>query len=85
MVLVGVVSGAILILATLLVFLHWRRLRHKSYTDHGAVKAKQADTNQLDSDAEYSSDQEDWQNGTQSTEKTDSNGSNPSKVWTNSK
>ena len=81
MVLVGVVSGAIIILATLLVFLHWKRWRHKSFPDPSSVTTKENEgRNEFDSDAEYSSEEEDLQNGTQSTEKTHSNGSNPLKV-----
>ena len=79
-VLVGVVSAAILVITTLLVFLHWRRLRHKSYADHSAVRKEEKDSNDLSSDAESTSKQEFWQNGTQSTEETESNESNRSKV-----
>ena len=80
LILVGVVSGTILIVASLLVFLHWRRLRQKSCADPDSVKTKQVDLKTLDSDKEYSSEEEDWLNTMQSTEQTNSNGSNQSKV-----
>jgi hypothetical protein len=77
---VGVVSGAILIVVCLLVFLHLRRLRQKSCADPDSVKTKQVDLNTLDSEEEYSSEQKDLLNTMQSTEQTHSNGSNQSKV-----
>ena len=82
-VLVGVVSGAILSVVSLMGFLHWIRLRQKSCADPNSVKTKQVDLNTLDSEEEYSSEQDDWLNTMQGTEQTNSNGSNQSKVRDN--
>ena len=85
LILVGVVSGTILIVASLLVFLHWRRLRQKSCADPDSFKTKQVDLNTLDSEEEYSSEHEDWLNTMHSTERTHSNASDQLKVRDNTK
>ena len=80
----GVVSGTILSVASLLVFLHSRRLRQK-YSDPDSVKTKHVDLNTLDSEEEYSIEHKDWLNTMHSTEQTHSNASDQLKVRNNTK
>ena len=60
MILMSVVSGAIIIISTLVVFLHWRQSRHKS---HPKNKTMHLDLNTVESDNEQDTDKEDNQNG----------------------
>ena len=60
MILISVVSGAIIIISTLVVFLHWRQSRHKSHIKN---KTLHVDLNTVESDDEHDSDKEDHQNG----------------------
>ena len=81
-VLVCVLSAAILVITTLLVFLHWRRVKHKSYVEHSPSKTGGKNVTDFSSDAESTSKQEFWQNGIHSNGETESNESNLSKVKT---
>lgn len=65
-ILVGVVSGAILVLSVLLVFLHWRRLRAKPCP--GPSRIKQETVVEVSEEEE----DEEWGTDTQGTERTDS-------------
>jgi len=69
-ILVGVVSGAILVLSVLLVFLHWRRLRAKPCPGPG-TRIKQETVVEV-SEEEEEEEEEEWGTDTQGTERTDS-------------
>ena len=58
-----VVGGVILLIACLLVLIHWRRVSQKSGDDDDYNKTKEADLDMMESEDEYSTtDQEEWQN-----------------------
>ena len=57
-----VVGSVILLIACLLVLIHWRRVSQKSGDDDDYNKTKEADLDMMESEDEYSTtDQEEWQ------------------------